>query len=198
MAAIKILTNSVLLTLLALLSSCGGQDKSKQVAVVSPEEAPAEQENISFERITFSVRPGWSSEKYAKDVEITPDSILYYRLRERHSGTIVVNYKAKLDSVGMENVYGFLDSTDFNSLKDYYYNQEDASWFSLQFIFHNGEVKMQGTLPDGYWKKVYKLLMIIDKQNLTKSKNRKFSTTEDVLLPPPPAPVNIKLPNDSL
>ncbi|AKD05209.1 hypothetical protein PKOR_21725 [Pontibacter korlensis] len=163
---------------------------------MSPEEAAAEQEDISFKKITFSVQPGWSREKYAKDVEITPDSILYYRLRERHSETVVENYKVKLDSVGMERVYGFLDSTDFNGLKDYYYDSEDAAFFSLQFVFLNGEVKMKGTLPDDYWKKVYKLLMLIDKQNLTKSENRHFSTTEDVLLPPPPAPISV--PYDSL
>ncbi|MBF9255684.1 hypothetical protein I2I11_20470 [Pontibacter sp. 172403-2] len=186
--------NSFLLILLVLLLSCGSREESKQVAVMSPEEAPVEQEDISFKKITFSVQPGWSREKYAKDVEITPDSILYYRLRERDSEIVVENYKAKLDSVGMGRVYGLLDSTDFNSLKDYYYDSEDAAWFSLQFVFLNGEVKMKGTLPDDYWKKVYKLLMLIDKQNLTKSENRHFSTTEDVLLPPAP----ISVPYDSL
>ncbi|CAM3806833.1 hypothetical protein POKO110462_20565 [Pontibacter korlensis] len=188
--------NSLLFVFLVLLLSCGSREESKQLAVMSPEEAAAEQEDISFKKITFSVQPGWSREKYAKDVEITPDSILYYRLRERHSETVVENYKVKLDSVGMERVYGFLDSTDFNGLKDYYYDSEDAAFFSLQFVFLNGEVKMKGTLPDDYWKKVYKLLMLIDKQNLTKSENRHFSTTEDVLLPPPPAPISV--PYDSL
>ena len=165
---------------------------------MSPEKAPAEQESISFEKIVFSVQPGWNNEKYGKDVEITKDGILYYRLRERHNGTVVENYKAKLDSLSMGRVYGFLDSTDFNSLKDKYNNTEDASWYSLQFVFYNGEVKMQGTLPDDYWKKVRKLLVLIDKRNLTKSENRYFSTTEDVLLPPPPAPIRVEMLSDSL
>ncbi|WP_276498072.1 hypothetical protein [Pontibacter litorisediminis] len=188
--------SSFLLILLVLLISCGSRKEGQQLAVMTPEEAPAEKEDISFKKINFSVQPEWSRDKYAKDVEITPDSVLYYRLRERQSGTVVENYKAKLDSVGMGRVYGFLDSTDFNSLKNFYYDTEDAAWFSLQFVFLDGEAKMQGTLPDDYWKKVYKLLMLIDKQNLTKSENRHFSTTEDVLLPPPPAPVSV--PYDSL
>jgi len=180
---IEIMKNLFLLILLVLLSSCGSREERDKLAVETSEEAPAEQKDISFKRITFSVQPGMSREKYAKDVEITPDSILYYRLRERDSEIVVENYKAKLDSVGMGRVYGFLDSTDFNSLKHEYNDAEDVGWISLQFVFYNGEVKMNGTLQDDYREKVvYELLKIIDKQNLTKSENRHFSTTDDVLL----------------
>ncbi|GAA4444675.1 hypothetical protein GCM10023188_46960 [Pontibacter saemangeumensis] len=170
-----------LFILLLFLSSCGNQEESNELKVVTPEEVPAEQEEVSFERIIFSVEPGWSREKYGKDVEITQDSVLYFRIREKDSGTVVENYKAKLDSTSMERIYGLLDSTDFNSLKNNYNNAEDAGWISMRFVFYNGEVKMQGTLEND-WKRVVKLLMLLEKQNLAKSENRHFSTTEDVLL----------------
>jgi hypothetical protein len=80
LAAIEIMKNLFLLILLVLFSSCGSQEDSKELEVMTPKEVTAELKEISFEKIIFSAEPGWSREKYGKDVEITQDSVLYFRI----------------------------------------------------------------------------------------------------------------------
>ncbi|WP_139237157.1 hypothetical protein [Pontibacter akesuensis] len=190
--------NSLQLMLLLLLISCGSREENinKSTVEKSDELISTTKQKARFERISFSIFPGWSDERYSKDVEINSDSTVYYRLRERHGETVVENYKAKLDSGSMGRVYGLVDSIDFNSLKKGFYFEEDGAFHSLQFVFDNGEARMVGTMQDDLSETLYELLDIVENQNLIKSENRDFSTTEDVLVPPPPAPVRV--PYDSL
>lgn len=172
---------ALLIAILALSVSCDNRKEGKSVIV---ESVPVERKKISFEKIIFSIYPGWSRERNSKDVEINHDGTIYYRLRDHI--TIVENYKATLDSVDMVSVYAVLDSIDFNSLKMEYSVAEDAAYHSLEFAMPNGSVNIQGTLADELAKNVYRLLNIVEKQNLIRSKSHHFSTAKDVLLPLPP------------
>ncbi|ARS35672.1 hypothetical protein CA264_09590 [Pontibacter actiniarum] len=190
--------NSLLFVFLVLLISCGSHEENINKSTVEKAAEPISttKQNVRFERISFSIFPGWSDERYSKDVEINNDSTVYYRLREKHGETVVENYKTKLDSGSMGRVYRLVDSINFNSLKEGFYFEEDGAFHSLLFVFDNGEARMVGTMQGELNETLYELLDIVEKQNLSKSENRHFSTTEDILIPPPPAPVSV--PYDSL
>ncbi|WP_299758962.1 hypothetical protein [uncultured Pontibacter sp.] len=176
-----IIIKALLLAAFAVLVSCGGQ-KETAIAVV---EAPAAKKQAQFERITFSIFPGFSSVPNSKDVEILEDGTFYYRLRERYCCQIEANYTGVLDSVLMFQVRSVLASIDFNRLKIEELTAEHESYISARFNMANGEVHMVGT-PKGMYPKLAELLNIIESQKFVPSKNRHFSTAKDVTLPPPP------------
>ncbi|PKV62392.1 hypothetical protein [Pontibacter ramchanderi] len=198
LAVKETMKNSLQLMFLLLLISCGSSEENVNKSTVEKATEPISKtkQKVRFECISFSIFPGMGTERYSKDVEINNDSTVYYRLRERHGETVVENYIAKLDSQSMGKVYGLMDSIDFNSLKEGFYFEDDGAFHSLQFVFDNGEARMVGTMQGELEETLYGLLDIVEKQNLIKGENRNFTTTADVLVPPPPAAISI--PYDSL
>jgi hypothetical protein len=198
LAVKEIMKNSLQLVFLLLLISCGSREENKNKRTIEKATEPISttKQNIHFERITFSIFPGLSAERNSKDVEINNDSTMYYRLRE--DGRIIENYRAKLDTQSMGRVYELVESIDFNSLKKGFYFEEDGAFHSLQFVFDNGEARMNGTMQGELSETLYELLSIVERQKLDKSENRHFRTAKDVMIPPPPGVAESQWYNDSL
>lgn len=172
--------------ILLCLFSCNGGEK------VEKEENQIEQ----FDSFMFSIEPGWSTDD-SRDVEINKDGTAYLRLRDDRE--VKENYRVKLDSQSLRQIFILVDSMNIEALDTVYPDYFDGATYSLLLRNKMGEVKTKGMdFPDEVQKTLKRVVEIVEGQQLSKSTDRHFSTTEDVLLPPPPAPVNIKLPIDSL
>jgi len=171
--------------LLCLFSCNGGENVEKEEKSIE-----------RFESFMFSIEPGWSTDD-SRDVEIFQHGTTYLRLRDDRE--VEANYRVKLDSQSLMQIFILVDSMNIEALDSVYQDYFDGASYSLLLRNEKGEVRTKGMdFPDEVQKMLKKVVEIVEGQQLFKSTNRHFSTTEDVLHPPPPAPVNVKLPVDSL
>ena len=176
----------VFILLPVLCFSCQDKKQAETIGVDNPE--PVKQlvsRNMYFQKITFSIRYGMSRDKFDKDIEIAMDSTFHYRLRERVEPTIKANYTGVLNSASMDSVIAILDSIDFNKLKFPEPDAEDAPEVSIYFTMYNGGLGMQGYLDEKIMRSIWDLMELVEAQKMTQSRNHKFRTAKDVLIPPP-------------
>lgn len=171
--------------LLCLFSCNGGENVEKDKKSIE-----------RFKSFVFSIEPGWSTDD-SRDVEIFQDGTTYLRLRDDRE--VKENYKVKLDSQSLRQVFILVDSMNIEALDSVYQDYFDGTSYSLRLRNEKGEVRAKGMdFPNEVQRMLKRVVEIVEGQQLSKSTNRHFSTTEDVLLSPPPVPVNVKLPLDSI
>ena len=155
----------VFILLPVLCFSCQDKKQAETIGVDNPE--PVKQlvsRNMYFQKITFSIRYGMSRDKF---------------------DTIKANYTGVLNSASMDSVIAILDSIDFNKLKFPEPDAEDAPEVSIYFTMYNGGLGMQGYLDEKIMRSIWDLMELVEAQKMTQSRNHKFRTAKDVLIPPP-------------
>ncbi|MBB6612938.1 hypothetical protein H7F15_17995 [Pontibacter sp. Tf4] len=164
------------------------KEQKQTETIVAENSEPVKAEEIEFEKITLSMWcpcPKWNT----KDLEILSDGTFYYRLRDDYDEAMRENYKGEIDSIGMAQVYTFLDSLDFNTLKASLTEAQDAADHSIHIKLSDGEVKLRGDLDDKGALAVYKLFKFIDKNKMSVNESHYFSTEKEVrFIPPYPLP----------
>lgn len=149
-----------------------------------------------FDKFVFSIEPGWSRED-SRDVEINKDGIAYLRLRDNRD--IKANYKVKLDSQSLRQIFLLVDSMNVEALDTFYQEYEHGAYYSMRLKNNGKEVSTKGMdFPTDVQKILKELVGILGGQQLVKTPNRRFATTIDVLQPLPPGYVEKQAVLDSL
>ncbi|GAB3204051.1 NhaP-type Na+/H+ and K+/H+ antiporter [Pontibacter aydingkolensis] len=183
------MNKSLHVVLLFFLFSCNGTEERAHVK-------EKEHQIKHFEEFVFSIEPGWSTDD-SKDVEIHKDGTTYLRLRDNRE--IKENYKAKLDSQSLRQIFLLVDSMNVEALDTFYQEYEDGAYYSMRLKNNGKEVRTKGMdFPIEVQKMLMELVEIVEGQQLVKTFNRRFATTKDVLWPLPPGYVESQAVLDSL
>lgn len=149
-----------------------------------------------FDSFVFSIEPGWSTAD-SRDIEINKDGTTYLRLRDDRE--LKETYKLKLDSLSLRQIFILVDSMNFEALDTFYQEYEDGAYFSMRLKTNGKEVRTKGMdFPTEVLKNLKEIVEIVEGQQLTKTSNRRFATTKDVLWPLPPGYVESQAALDSL
>lgn len=149
-----------------------------------------------FDSFVFSIEPGWSTAD-SRDIEINNDGTAYLRLRDDRE--VKVTYKLKLDSLSLRQIFILVDSMNVEALDTFYREYEDGAYFSMRLNTNGKEIRSKGMdFPTEVLKNLMGVVEIVEEQQLTKTSNRHFVTTKDVLWLLPPGYVESQAALDSL